>query len=663
MANERVGYEQQTSPRAAAAMPLANPGTYGAGIGEAASQLGQTLHGAQVQAYKLEREQKQASEAADWSHRFSVYRETADARIREARANAGPGAAGHTAGVKAAVEAEREALLGGITEDNVRRYAAGQWDEFNTRLIGQEGDFEEGRRVAKVASDVEAGTDAASNRIRNSADPKVYADEVRLGHAQIDALPGVPADVRAKLKHEQVDQKFGVAFLGQLIDSNPAAALALANSNEFNFLQPDQLEAVRNGAQVEIRRSVAALEHTAALAATGLREQIATIREADTQGLEVDDSQFASAIGAAQQLGDSSTVLDLQGRQANNQFAKIYSGQSPLQREQRLLALKGDKRPSVTEQREMKWLEDKRSALDARFEADPVAFAIENAPAGFKPPAGDIADPVVLEGRIAWRKRTGDAYGRELPLFSGAEQRQLAARQVSGAEGEAEVMALLDQVPEGAERAGAARQIAPQNVLFQHMAQLDPNHRVMVRAGAQALKANPKLVSPTEESEPDARAVMDGLELRLRTALKEFEPADQQAVLTVAQQFMAGVLDKSQSGPERITEGTYDTAIRVALGGSVVPGKGKVGGLGNWAGAAFVLPDRVNSHQFGLRVAEFLIKNPNDAPVNPDGSRIPIELLRPVLIGPNLYRWESANGRVAHDRQGKPFIASMEQRK
>lgn len=662
MAVERI-YEQQTSPRAAAAMPLASPDSFGAGVGEAASQLGATLHGAQVQAYSRERQQTQASEAADWSHRFSVYRETADARIREARANAGPGAAGHAAGVKAAVEAEREALLGGITEDNVRRYAQGQWDEFNTRLIGQEGDFEEGRRVAKIGTDVEASTDAAGNRIRNSADPKVYADEVKLGQAQIDALPGVPADVRAKLKHEQVDQKFGVAFLNQLIDSNPAAALALVNSNEFNFLQPDQLEAVRNGAQVEIRRSVAALEHSAALAASGLREQIATLREADEQGLEVDDSQFAAAIGAAQQLKDTSTVLDLQGRQANNQFAKIYSGQSPLQREQRLAVLKGDKRPSVTEQREMKWLEDKRSALDARFEADPVAFAIENAPAGFKPPAGDIADPAVLEGRIAWRRRTGNAYGRELPLFSGAEQRQLAARQVSGAAGEAEVMELIDQVPEGGERAGAAKQIAPADKLFQHMAQLEPQHRAMTRAGSQALKANPKLVSPSEEEEPEARAVMDELERRLNGALKEFEPADREAVRTVAQQWMAGVLDKGQHGTDQITQGMYDTAIRVALGGSIIPGKGTVGGLGNWNGSAFVLPDRVNNGQFGLRVAEFLIKNPNDAPVNPDGSRIPIELLRPVLIGPNLYRWESANGRVAHDRQGKPFIASMEPRR
>lgn len=663
MAQER-GYESQVTPRATAARPLATAESFGAGAMRALSEAGEQLHRGNIRDAEIERKLKEDRELADWSHKYALHRQNMDGVVTQARSSAGPGAAGHRENVAKANEAARETLMAGISSPRIKRLAQAQWDEYTTRLADSESNFEEGQRVAKVVTDEAETQKLQTNLVRRGVEPEAYKQELQLGYDRIDALQTDDA-TRGKLKRA-LENGLGSAFIQRLQDTDPVVARGLLDSGAFDHLDPDVLEQLRNGADVEIRRKAAELDHQAATEKAAWREKFATIQAQAGNGIEIPDQEIKAAIGAAEAMGDTSTAENLRGLAYDNGFAKVYRGQTPLQREQRLAALRGKAKPSEAEQREIKWLTDKRGELDNRFDSDPVGWAIENAPAGTKPLAGDITDPAVIEQRINWARTARQTYGRPMPYLTRAEATQLAQRREESQGGEREVLALLDRFPEGEDRAIAARQIAGNDAVFQHLAQLDPAFRGTIRAGADAIKANAKLVAPSESNEPDAFAAMAAVDARVDRALKEFSPADTAAVKTVARQFLAGVMVKRGLSAEQIDEATYDTAIRVALGGDV-RGSGKdrrpTGGLGSWGGTAFVLPEGHDNTTFGQSIGNLLRSKPELRPVNPDGSEIPIGSLRPVLVGPNRYRWETPDGRVAMRKGGEVLLIDVRPRK
>lgn len=150
-------YDRQVAPRPAAARPFASAESFGAGLGRAAEQLGGALHRRQLTDYTIERRATQDRELADGMHRFAAIRENMDGVSREARNNALPGAEGHAEGMAEAVEAHREDLLDGITEDSVRRRLDAQFTEYALRFKLAEADWAEVQRAEKVTSDFQQG--------------------------------------------------------------------------------------------------------------------------------------------------------------------------------------------------------------------------------------------------------------------------------------------------------------------------------------------------------------------------------------------------------------------------------------------------------------------------------------------------------------------------
>lgn len=657
------GYERQTSPRAAAAMPLANPDQFGAGVARAAGQMGEQLHQQQLRTFQLEQKQNRDRELADWSHQYALHRQNMDDIVRTTRGNAPAGAVGHREAVIKAHQAARDSLFGKLTDPDVIRHAQAQWDQYETGLADAEGTFEEAQRVAKLVTDFGQGANIGANRIRNSGDEKAYASELQIKLGEIDLL-SVDGAQKDKLRR-QVEQDYGIAFVQRLQDTNPVMARGLLDSGAFNHLDPGVLEQLRSGADVEIRRQQAAVEHQASLEAAQARENIATLSQAMRDGLEVDDAQVSAAIEQARAMGDSSTVLTLEGLRADATFAKVYRGQSPVQREQRVAQLASQQTRSVAEQRELKWLQDKRSALDSRFDDDAVAWAMENAPQGYKPTVGDISDPAVIQGRIAWARRASDAYGRAMPYFTKAEVGQLAARKGESRAGEQAVLGLLDRFPEGPDRAIAARQIAPDDKVFQSMAQLSTRARQTVRAGADALKVNAQFLKPSADA-PEVAEMMQQVEGEVAQALKLVSKEDQEAVLTVARQFMAGVNSGTNLSADTITESNWRLAVRVALGGSVKPGGKNVGGIGKWGSTPYVLPDGYDHNDFYLAVRDDMLAR-KVAPMEPDGKTTAnLRYARPVWMGADpsdpgamLYRWEDRSGRVIGGFGGTPFVSKI----
>lgn len=653
MPEERT-YQSRVSVGGPQRAVLSDARDFGAGIGAAIEQAGSAVHQLQIRDYRLDRQEKADSEAADFSKRFSQLRTDTDAAIREARANHGPGAQGHAKAMLERVEKQREALLGGITEDSVRRTAEAQFGEYVSRLSKVEGDFEEGKRVDKLVTDIGDSIDIARNRVRiGKGDAETYAEELTLTVAAIDAMPGTSADIKEKLV-KQAEQGLSVSFLQGMMDSDPAAAKAAIDAGQFNdMLSPEQLEALRNGADVEIRRMEAEAERKAAEAKSQLNERIQTVKALDEQGIEVPDETLAELEAAAALTGDQSTVVQLQGIRANNQFARVWEKATPVQREQRLAALEAKKNPTQNEQREIDWLKSKSGALDSQFNNDPFAAVIA---AGMTPaPPVSLADPKSVRDRIAWQRSASQATGRPIPLFS---KNELAGYQEQYNQGQAQRMQLLGQLDafgnDGKAKAEAARQIAPGDAHFQILAQLNPGTRSMVVDGKKALERK-GFFAPSKDNPKaaDINEFVDKLNADLAYALRRTGAAKD--VQNVAVQFAAGALAREGVDGDANSERLYKRAIDVALGG----GAGK-GGLGYWRGNPYVIADGFTPEGFEAAVIRDLRRKANNPPVDPDGSPFNLYKAVPVLVAPGKYQWETPGRQLVYAKDGQPYVSDIE---
>lgn len=649
MPEERI-YERQVTPREASGLPMASPEAFGAGVGRAVADLGGELHRGQVQAYRLERQQTADRELADFMHGFSLHRQNMDGIVREKRANAAPGALGHTMETMEANEAAREGLFAGISEDGVRRRAQQMWDDYSGRLQDNEAGFEEAGRIDKMVQDVQVATDVAANRVRMGMDPAAYGEELKLGYAAIDALQGVPADTKAKLKRELVDQKYSAAFLNHLNDTNPQAAVAMIDAGTFNdALTPEQLERARNGALVEVRRGEAAAAQAANMEKAQTRETIATVEEQARQGVDVSGA-LPGLIQAAEAMGDTSKAESLRGLLADSAFAKIWGPVSPAERAGRMTELGNKANPSAADQRELAWLRDKSPALDAKFNADPVGFALVNAPEGQKPPTLDFSDPASIAARSQWAAAASQAYGRPVPPLSANEAAALRDQYATGRAGRIDVMDNLALLP-ARQAAIAARQVDPNNEQLRVMVTLPRGYRSLALDGEEALKGNRALLKVDDD---DEKATIDTQNARFAEAMRGVDPAQRRAILLTAGQIEAGLL--ARAGGER-DAGLAWRALNMAMG-AIGTGSDRKGGLASWSDHWFVLPDGVTPKAWGIAVQRAAATG-KTKPVNPDGSPALLRNARPVMVGNGVYEFRTAGDATVFGSDGKPWRVTV----
>lgn len=642
-------YERQLGPRGPVAMPLATPDQFGAGLGNAIADAGEALHRAELRAYQLERQQTADQEAADFDHRFALVRQNVGDISREARGHAPPGAAGHAQRMREALDAGREATLGSVTEDAVRRRAQGQWDEFATRFLDGESDFEEGKRVGKLVTDTKAATDIAANLARR--DPDAYKSE--LSH-RLEAIAGlsIDADSKAKLARE-TEQVVAIGFLNGVTDRTPALTRELIDKGAFDsVLEPQQLSQLRDGAEAELRTQQREAEHQATLAKSELSETIATAKQLESDGVEVPEATLAALQSRAAAAGDTSTAADIAGIRASNGFAKIYTAATPLQREAREAELASKTKPSEGDQRELKWLQDHRGGLDSKWNSDPAGAA---AAAGGGLPPLDFEDAQSIVARVRWAKVQSKATGYPVPVLTANEARAFAAQKASGRAGLLGTMEALGRLP-GREAQAAARQIDPNDKQFQHLVTLPDPYRRLAIEGRAALQGKRVVLDPNKPeyagkggfADLERFAKQDGAFFEVLRVL----PGEQrQAIAATAMEIFAGVVEVG----DPLSASTRWKALNLALG-AVGNGQDQQGGMATWGDSVFLLPERTTARAFTLTVrGEVLARGAAARPVNPDGSAFDLFRAHPVLVGKGIYEFRSKGGRRVLQKDGKPF--------
>ena len=628
------GYESQVMPKAGAPMPSTSPDVFGANIGQAMAGAGETLHRAQLQSYQMERRRTADQEAADFQHRFAQLRDEMDQESRTARADAQPGGAGHGQTMRAAIEARRETLFEGITEDSVRQQAEASFGDYAGRFTKGEDDFEEGLRVGKLVTDIGQVTQIGANRARRSHTQEAYGEELRLGFEAIDALQGVPADVRDRLKREH-EQAVTVAFVSGLNDSNPVVAKTLIDAGAFDArLDPDQLIQLRNGSEVEIRRAEAQQEQAQAHARAQVMDNIQTIRTLAGQGVDVTD-QMPAAIAAAQAMGDNSLVAELQGIQRDTVFARVYTGVTPMQRERRMAALGSKAQRSADEDRELNWLRTHSNSLDSQFNTDPVGFAAANSTGANAPPPINWSDPASIAARRQWVRSASVSFGRTMPFLSDNEVAPMRARAAESPAGQMEVADALAMLG-GRDAINAARQVAPNDALLQRLVTVPADMRRMVRAGNDVRVANRMLVDGQHGQM--ARRRFDAVVGR---ALSQFPDEQRAAIFEMSRSLYAAAM--SRAGTQDYSDAAFTSWVERALGGRI----------GRWGSRNVVLPQGMSQAQFENVLTRYRPGNGPTAPVLRNGQPMTGQQLRaytPVLRPDGLYQFEAPDGSVVANR-------------
>jgi hypothetical protein len=660
---EERGYQSRVAPGGPAPAVMRSPASFGAGLGAAIADAGETLQQVQLRSYRLDRQETADSEAADFAAKFAQVRADMDQATREARATAAAGGKGHAEAIAKRLQEQRDALLSGITEDSVRRSATAQLDSYAGQVTKAEGDFEEGRRVDKLVTDIGLATDLARNRNRTAkGDRAVYEEELTLVRAAIEAMPGTSEDIKSALSRE-AEQKISIGYLQGMMDERPQEAKDAILRGEYNdIFSGEQLDALMNGADVEIRRVEAAAEREAAAAKAALNERVATAKAMDAQGIEVPDEVLTELEAAAALTGDQSTVVQLQGIRSNNAFARVYEKSTPLQIEQRRAALQAKDKPTIAEQRELAWLEEKGGSLTAKFQNDP--FGSAQVSTGTVAPPLDLADPASVRARISWQRSASAATGRQIPLLSKAELAGMQEQYHGGDAGKAQVYAQLDMVPATAGvRAAVAREIAPNDRPFQIMAQLPSGVRRMAGEGLKVLREKKGFFTPAKDNKQrdEINEMVDQVNTELAYALRNF-PGEAASIQNVGVQIAAGGLAGRGQDGDHLNEATYRGAMNHALGR--VDGKG---GLGKWNGKPFVIADGFTPAGFEaaiMRDARARAKNPA---VNPDGTMFDLKRATPVWIGTTTngasrYQWEVGTGaaaKIVRAKDGRPFVSEV----
>jgi hypothetical protein len=636
-----AGYEQRTTPQAPAPLPLPTAASEGAAIGAGLSDLGDEVNASQLQLYRAQRQQQADQQAANFDHDFATRRAAMDTVVQSLRDNAPAGAPAHTQNVMAALNGQKDALFDGITDTRVAQHAQAQWDAYSGSLQASESAWENGQRIGKQVTDFTNGNNVSQNRLVTNPDFATYQQETTQRNNAIDAMQGVPDEVKEKLR-STTNNGLATSFIQGTTQKNPNGAMQMLDQGLFDdVLKPEEREVLHRGAEVELRHQTAMAQQQDAHAKAQLNTDIGVVEKNASGGVDV-SAAIPPLIARAQALNDPEKVAQLTNLLGEQQFPKIYKDTTPLQRDQREQQLAAEKNPSEADQRELHWLQTHNPEMTAKFNTDPAGT---QANLGYTPPP---IGPL----REQWAATQGKLTGRPATQFvlTDDEAKQLGAYKLNGGiQGSDQALAALDQFSPGPMRAAAARMVAPNDKFFQQLAQVDSDARATIRQGQAAIQGQPHFFGTETTNKPvlDLMTAQDG---KLRDALRFMNTEDVNTTVQQARAHLAGTMTAKGITPDKIDTPMYQQSVRMALGGGTTQHGLQVGGLGDWGGHPVVLPTTATNQTFTNATRGWLAGH---HPTNANGTPISIDTIWPVAMGNDDYGFLGSDQHFVADKSGK----------
>ena len=657
---QEVGYQRQVGTSAPVGLPSASPAAFGAAIGAGVDDLAQAAGRNRLTHLQIERQQRTDTEAADFNRQFADMRAAYDRMSVDMRSQAAPGGAGHAQAMEGWWRDQAASLTEGITDQRLRQSAQAQLDDFGARIGTAEYTWEQGARVKKLVTDEQQAGQIAANRVRRVDNLDALDQELTYRRRGIEAMVGVPDDVKTGLIQES-DQLIATSFLNGVVERSPQAIDALLKSGQFDDLvTPQQQEQLRHGAQAEIRRADAAARAQAAQDRAVVKDELG----AQEGQLNAGAGTYQDRLALAQRyeaLDDKSKAEEWRGKAA--EFATVQGTRDWTlpQMDQRIAALTAQQQGNglnATEAHELAGLKDQRTASAARLNQDGGAL-LQMAYATGKPTTPlNTSDPASFRRRAVEAKEASARYGRPAvePILE-TEIQAFKDLYGNGVNGRLQAVDLLRQFGDVRVIAGAARQIAGNDDGAFRMAAVLP-HSVArdVLRGADTLKSNPQVWKEKQAS------------------------SDFQKWFGVPLSFLGGstandVYQASRSFfAQRATDGGLTQYVpgRFAEAAITILGRDRDGrgGIAHWGqpdGPVVILPRNQTADDFkrrlaGARLPTYIAAAGGRKPVWGDGhpvSEAELKGLLPTALPDGRYGFRRS-GRLLTDDRGQVFAVDVQ---
>ncbi|WP_308815573.1 hypothetical protein [Sphingomonas sp. GV3] len=651
-----VGYNQQVGTARPAALPDASAAAFGAGIGAAIADAGETVHQAKIQAYRADRRLAADQAWGDFATRFADTRSQLDRARADARVNAQPGGAGHTEQMEKAFDAATANLADTLTEDDQRARAREMIASYRQQVTDDAYTWQLGEGVKKSVADIGSLSDKGSARLYTSGDPASYVQETKMLRDSIDGLTNVPVDVRDRLFREG-SEKLAVAYGNHLIDTNPKLASAAIDAGVFNdVLDGQQLDRLHNGARAQIHAQEAQARAQAATDKAAARDEL----EAQAVTLDAGGGTYQDRLNQAQryeQMGDRSKAAQWHAKAQQFITRQAVIDWDLPQLDRRISTLQGKQNGgglSGEEANELAALQDERASTAKRLNQDGGAL-LQWQYANRRPVVPlNPADPASMQQRARDATIAAQRYGRasiepilpnELPAF-----KDLMA---NGPNGKLQVLDQIRGFGNAQAIAGAARQVAGDDGAFRVAALLPRDVARDVIRGNDTLKAHPQVWNT-------ARATADFAKW-YGNALGWVGGSYRNDIMDAAKSFYSQ--RASDGGVQQYDPGRFAQAIETVMGRS---SDGR-GGVARTSQGIVIVPSSMKPDQL---LQTFARATPQDYgkaaggryPVWTDGKGLTereFKGLLPTMVADGVYGFRGRNGQLIHDNKGDAYTVPI----
>lgn len=649
-------YRAGNNPGGTPLLSGVNPDAFGGGVGRALQNVGESME----RGRRAEEQKQREAEAADAGVRLAEITGSIDVYSQEQRATAAAGGEGHTERVLEQLGTARDEALGSITDERVRQVYRERYAQLEARIGAREDGWQRGQSIEHRVDQLDrTGTLLANVEATNPTPEGLEAalDQV----AEQWGAAGFAEDIANRGVREQ-QRKIAAAWGNAMMERDHQALITVIDSGALNpYLEPEDLDRLRDGALVEGRRAEAADRARRNEEEAAAREAISLFRRRISAGDMPSEGEFDQYEALAQQFALEGAEFDIGVARSEVRVNRETRDWTPIQFENAIndLRARGDNR-TTAENIQLAQLERIRDTRVSEFVNDPQSYA---ARIGNPAPPVNWAEPSAseIQARATWARGYARANGLVNPPFlSREEMRPFEERLEQGPAGELEVAQQLRQQWGVSAATSIARQMDPNNANLRLLVGLPRQTATWYSRGIEARQRNPALF--------DREAALDEF-----GAIAEAIPADlRTAVFDAAVNITAARLDAHNG--DAFDERTFRSSINFALG-AVGRADNQIGGVGEWADSRVWLPPTVSQQDFERRLTratgEQIVAAAVDANGNPSGrapryagsNGQPGRALTPSewraleleTVSPGVFRVRGPIGGVLVDEAGRPW--------
>lgn len=644
------GYRAQVAPvQVTQALPFVNEDSFGGQIGDALMHGGQQAGQDAIRKHRIELERDYTAENVAAATSFEKMQADYSVLWDAAQKGAGSADAPDTKALAKWRDEQARTMLSGISNPRLRTHFTGAVDQWKAQADAQGRILDAAIETQRTVTQAGEAGQLRANAVSRNAPAQDYVDAMTRANDMWSNMPGISDAVRVKgLDGERQD-----ITISWLRGMPGEAALAQLASGDFDsILTPGQMEQVRSGAEVDVRRTIAQVAHQDALAKAGLRDEVETVTAQISAGVDISDDQLAGLQSRLEASGDQGGATKMGITRLEARVRRQADVWRPEEFDNRINHLAGQKTRTPEEDVELTTLRKMRPGAVATFNSNPGEWAAKNR---MPPPALDLADAASIEARKAWSRTVARSAGRPVPLLTAAEADDLRVRTAESARGRLAVANEIAGFGDYRSVTSAARQVAPGDAMLARLATLPRETRAAAVAGAEVRKTQKDLVDGLAGQE-----ALDAYRSRLGTSAQLMNPSDFNAAYETARNLYADWA--ARTGVQDFREEQFATFIHQSLGGVKGPRGEKLGGVGRVNGAPVLLPPGMTQDRFDRTWARFNFRPGPNTPVWQDGKAMTVAEVKryqPVQRPDGFYEFHGPNNQVLTRKDGAIWRIDM----